>query len=154
MAESNQSNGAAPTPNSEIKLKLRAKNDEVFEISKPEALCMKFVKGMLEDVAEQNGMEIPMPEVDGPILKKVVEYCRYFHIQETSHMTADEADRWEKDFVTVEKAMLFAMIRAANYLDIQSLLDLTCKTVADMIKGKTADEVNREFTIPPKTYLY
>lgn len=58
-------------------------------------------------------MEIPMPEVDGPILKKVVDYCEYFHTQETSHMTADEADRWEKEFVSVDKAMLFAMIRVS-----------------------------------------
>lgn len=39
------------------------------------------------------------------------------------------------------------MILAANYLDIRSLLDVTCKTVANMIKGKTPDEIRKTFNI-------
>lgn len=38
--------------------------------------------------------------------------------------------------------------QAANFLDIQSLLDLTCKTVANMIKGKTPEQIRAEFDIP------
>ena len=41
--------------------------------------------------------------------------------------------RWAKDFVKVDDETLFNLILAANYLDIKSLLDLTCKTVADEI---------------------
>jgi S-phase kinase-associated protein 1 len=39
------------------------------------------------------------------------------------------------------------LILAANYLDIRSLLDVTCKTVANMIKGKTPDEIRKTFNI-------
>lgn len=42
---------------------------------------------------------------------------------------------FDKEFVKVDQPMLFDLILAANYLDIRPLLDLTCKTVADMIKG-------------------
>ncbi|XP_022858853.1 SKP1-like protein 1A [Olea europaea var. sylvestris] len=38
-------------------------------------------------------------------------------------------------------------IKAANYLNIKSLLDLTCQTVADMIKGKTPEEIRKTFSI-------
>ncbi|KAK6938988.1 SKP1 component, dimerization [Dillenia turbinata] len=37
--------------------------------------------------------------------------------------------------------------QAANYLHIKSLLDLTCQTVADMIKGKTPEETWKTFNI-------
>lgn len=33
------------------------------------------------------------------------------------------------------------------FLDIKELLDLTCKTVANMIKGKTPDEIRKTFNI-------
>lgn len=38
-------------------------------------------------------------------------------------------------------------MQAANYLDIQSLLDLTCMTVADQMKGKSLDEIRKHFHI-------
>ena len=47
----------------------------------------------------------------------------------------------------VDQGTLFELILAANYLDIRSLLDVTCKTVANMIKGKTPDEIRKTFNI-------
>ena len=37
--------------------------------------------------------------------------------------------------------------QAASYLNIKGLLDLTCQTVADMIKGKTPEEIRNIFNI-------
>ena len=39
------------------------------------------------------------------------------------------------------------ILQAANYLDIKGLLDVTCKTVANMIKGKTPEEIRKTFNI-------
>ena len=39
------------------------------------------------------------------------------------------------------------LFQAANYLDIKGLLDLTCQTVADMMKGKSPEEIREMFNI-------
>lgn len=98
-------------PASSITLKLKSKDGEIFEVEKPVAMQINFVKGMLEDVDEIDGMEIPMGEVEAAILAKVVEYCKFHYLQELNQTTADEIDRWEKAFVQVDKSTLFQLIQ-------------------------------------------
>jgi S-phase kinase-associated protein 1 len=38
-------------------------------------------------------------------------------------------------------------MQAANYMDMQSLLDLACAKVASMIKGKTPEEIRKQSDI-------
>ena len=59
----------------------------------------------------------------------------------------DVVGEWDAEFVSIDQEMLFALILAANYMDIKSLLDLTCAKVASMIKGKTPEEIRRTFNI-------
>jgi len=35
--------------------------------------------------------------------------------------------------------------QAANFLEIKGLLDLTCQAMADMIKGKSPEEIRKTF---------
>ena len=51
------------------------------------------------------------------------------------------------EFTNVEQETLFELVLAANYLDIKPLLDLTCATIASMIKGKSAEEIRKIFNI-------
>jgi S-phase kinase-associated protein 1 len=39
------------------------------------------------------------------------------------------------------------MVNAANYMEIKPLVDLTCATVASLIKGKTPEEIRKTFSI-------
>lgn len=130
-----------------INLRLKSKDGKVFDVPKDIAKQIKFVNDMLEDVDEVDGMEIPMGEVRGNILEKVIAFCTFHHNNELTPSNADKIDTWEKEFVKVDKCTLFHLILAANFLAVQPLLDLTCKTVSDMIKGKTAEQIRDEFAI-------
>ena len=54
---------------------------------------------------------------------------------ENKEKRTDDIEPWDQEFLKVDQGTLFELILAANYLDIKGLLDVTCKTVANMIKG-------------------
>mmetsp|Transcript_5708 Transcript_5708/g.9289 ORF Transcript_5708/g.9289 Transcript_5708/m.9289 type:complete len:157 (-) Transcript_5708:443-913(-) len=122
---------------------LKSGNDEVFSVPREVACMSVTIKNMLEDTGSET--TIPLPNVSSTILQKVIEYCRYH--TENKNAPEDDQKGWDKDFVKVEQGPLFELILAANYLDIKPLLDLTCSTVADMIRGKTPEEIRRIFNI-------
>ncbi|CAK9225243.1 unnamed protein product [Sphagnum troendelagicum] len=134
----------------ERRVKLKSSDDEMFEVEESVAFESQTVKNMIEDT----GMDhpIPLPSVSSKILAKVIEYCKY-HVdnQKASDdkpaTREDEIKAWDLDFVKVDQATLFELISAANYLRIKNLVDLTCQTVADMIKGKTPEELKKTFNI-------
>ena len=80
-------------------------------------------------------------------LVKVIEYLKYHQQAEEETIPEDEQTRWDKDYIKVDDETLFNTILAANYLDIKPLLDLTCKAVADEIKGKSPEEIRLRFNI-------
>ncbi|GMI88058.1 ARABIDOPSIS SKP1 HOMOLOGUE 1, UFO INTERACTING PROTEIN 1, S phase kinase-associated protein 1 [Hibiscus trionum] len=125
------------------KIMLRSSDGETFEVEEAVAVESQTIKHMIEDDCADNA--IPLPNVTSKILSKVIEYCKK-HVDKEKN-PEDEIKAWDADFVKVDQNTLFDLILAANYLDIKSLLDLTCQTVADMIKGKTPEEIRTTFNI-------
>ncbi|PON53488.1 S-phase kinase-associated protein [Parasponia andersonii] len=129
------------------KIVLRSSDGESFEVDEAVALQSQTIKHMIEDDCADNG--IPLPNVTSKILAKVIEYCKK-HVDSTNpdeRVADDDLKSWDAEFVKVDQATLFDLILAANYLNIKNLLDLTCQTVADMIKGKTPEEIRKTFNI-------
>jgi S-phase kinase-associated protein 1 len=90
------------------------------------------------------------------MLAKVIEFCRH-HVADPlpeiekplrAPTLQDVVPHWDAAFVdSLKQEELFELILAANYMDVKSLLDLTCAKVASMIKGKTPDEIRSTFNI-------
>ncbi|KAG8090780.1 hypothetical protein GUJ93_ZPchr0011g28217 [Zizania palustris] len=139
---------------------LKSSDGEEFEVEEAVAMESQTIRHMIEDDCADNG--IPLPNVNSKILSKVIEYCNK-HVHAAASKAANTSDdaasaavpppsgedlkNWDADFVKVDQATLFDLILAANYLNIKGLLDLTCQTVADMIKGKTPEEIRKTFNI-------
>lgn len=47
----------------------------------------------------------------------------------------------------LDQSLLFELIIAANFLDIRGLLDLTCKAAANLIRGRSVEEIRKKFNI-------
>ena len=96
---------------------------------------------------------IPLPNVQTRELIRVVAFMRE-HLERPlpaiqkplrSARMRDLVSAWDADFVDLEQEELFALILAANYLDMPALLDLTTAKAASMIKGKTPAEIRAIF---------
>jgi S-phase kinase-associated protein 1 len=125
-------------------------------MSKSQVSALRLHPHSAEDPDEDSEtIEIPLPNVKSQVLEKVIQFCRH-HIEEPmteiekplkSQVMAEVVQKWYADFVDIEQVLLFEMILAANYMDIKPLLDLTCATVASMIKGKSPEDIRATFNI-------
>ena len=129
---------------------------EVFDADVQTAKCSDTIKTMLEDSGMEEGDNavVPLPNVNSAILRKVLHWANFHkddpqptEDDENKEKRTDDISSWDADFLKVDQGTLFELILAANYLDIKGLLDVTCKTVANMIKGKTPEEIRKTFNI-------
>jgi len=136
-------------------VKLHSSDEKEFLVSKSILEMSVTIKNMLEDMATPDqpvpDAPIPLPNVNAKILDLVIKYCTYHHEHPTEEKKderrTDDIIPWDLEFTKVDQQTLFELILAANYLDIKPLLDLTCKTVANMVKGKTPDEIRKTFGV-------
>jgi len=152
-------------------ISLESSDEQVFELRRPVAEMSATIKHMLDDVGSDNvddegrAQAIPLPNVDGKVLKLVIEWSNYHFDNpqyeteaEEAHKKAEEERKkdkskpyvdqghnfispWNKTFIESlpSENEIFPLILAANYLDIKTLLDLCCKWVANGLIGLTPE---------------
>jgi S-phase kinase-associated protein 1 len=98
-------------------------------------------------------IEIPITNVSTAILKQIVEFCEH-HVTEPmvkidqplkSHVMSDVVQDYYAEFVNVEQETLRDLIMAANFMNINPLLNLTCAKVATFTAGMTPSEIRSTF---------
>ncbi|GLJ36417.1 hypothetical protein SUGI_0731190 [Cryptomeria japonica] len=113
----------------ELKVILKSSDNETLEFDADVAFESETIKNMIEDTGRESA--VPLPNTS----------------EEKSAISEEDVKKWDQEFVKVDQDTLFDLILAANYLNTKNLLDLTCQTVADMIKGKTPEEIWKTFNI-------
>ena len=135
------------------KVKLITAEGETVEVDVEIASKSALIKGMIDDSGIEE--DIPLPNVKKSILLKIIEFCTYIkdnHPPEIekplrSNNLNDVTTPWYADFVSLDQEVLFELILAANYLNINPLLELSCAKVASLIKNKTIPEIRKFFSI-------
>jgi S-phase kinase-associated protein 1 len=134
-------------------IKISSSDDQVFEVEEKVITQSTLIKNMLNDL-EVSDTVIPLQNITSDILKKVIEYAEHHkddepHVEETEKKVDSAINNdWDKKFMDLDRSIIFDIILAANYLDMEELLNLGCKTIANnYIKGKSADEIREIFGI-------
>jgi S-phase kinase-associated protein 1 len=111
-----------------------------------------------EDEDEEiESQDIMLPKVSEEELKRVVEFCTHYQEEEKMNDIVVKGknkleeiitQEWYLEFVkNLDRDQLFALIQAANYLDIQPLLQLTTLGLCASINNKSQDEIREVFNI-------
>ena len=120
-------------------IKLQSSEGEVFTVETEIAKKSGTIRNIMEDLGVEEGKDneeaVPLPNVNTYILKKVLQ------------LSSLDREARGSDFLRVEQGTLFELILAANYLDIEVLSDVTRKAVANMMEGKSPEEIRKTFNI-------
>ena len=137
-------------------VKIETEDDQLFEIEKEFAEKSVTIKNLVLDLGDDNDVAIPLPNITGPIFGKILEWMQV--VSEEKKEQTDGPDKGKEDYIIdsdfiksyfdgIPQETLFSIILASNFLDLRSLLDRSCKQVANMIKGKSPEEIRKLFNI-------
>ncbi|XP_051190378.1 SKP1-like protein 1B [Lolium perenne] len=120
-------------------------SSDKHEFHLPEAVAL--VSGSIRTQIEtfhlssaDTSITLKLLDVTATPLAMVLEYCR--------RKAADGG--WDdRDFIgrDVRQGLLYDILYAATNLEVEGLVDLACKRVAEMIRGKPPAEIRRMFGI-------
>ncbi len=131
-------------------------SDGTMEIAKEICDMSKLMKEMMSE-GDDNDI-IPLPNVKQETMIKVVEWCNYHQSHPLPEVQKPIASPdvkvvlkdfpWDAEFINIDdQETVFNLVLAANYLDIEPLLDLGCMRIACWLKNKKPEEVRSFFNI-------
>ncbi|KAJ5645595.1 hypothetical protein N7507_011606 [Penicillium longicatenatum] len=123
-------------------ISLMSSDDALVTVERAVAERSILIKNMLEDLGERD-----RPQESDRVVRSPQERPPTAGDDDDNRRKTTDIDEWDQKFMQVDQEMLFEVILAANYLDIKALLDVGCKTVANMIKGKSPEEIRKTFNI-------
>ena len=138
----------------ETAIKLVLKDQKEIEITKKAAELSELLKTAINDYP--NETSFPLNEVDeksGEHIKEFLTHCNGTAPAEiekpiTSNEMKNLTDEWSANFVDkMSTEELANLTVAANYMGINSLLDLCCAKVATLCKDKSDEEIFKNFNI-------
>ena len=149
------------------KIRLRSKDGDAYEIEERAAKLSKFVETTIdcdddgeEHADDEDMIEVPILKVSSNCLSKVVQFMEHYDEDPLKEiktpLEGEDLDtivkqEWYRTFISADLKMVFELTSAANYMEIQPLLDLACLRVSIEMVGKSAEEIRTMLNIPKMT---
>ena len=144
----------APKENEISEIKIIVKEGKEIPISKKAAELSELLKSAMIEYPKETSF--PLNELDEKNGELIKEYLTHYNGEPpkeiekpiTSNDIKNLTDEWSSTFIdklSVED--LSNLTVAANYMGINSLLDLCCAKVATLCKDKTEDDIFKLFKI-------
>jgi S-phase kinase-associated protein 1 len=135
-------------------IKLRSSDEKEFTISRKAAELSVLLKSTMMDF--QGDIAVPLSELNANTCELVIQYLNHYdggnppEIEKPlkSCEMKEVTDVWSAEFVeNLSMEQLVDLTVAANFMEIQPLLDLTCAKIASMCKDKTEEDILKTFGV-------
>ena len=112
---------------------------------------VKISKVIYNYINDYPNSELYLKDIKYSIIIKIKEYLEHYADNTPKKIGMplpnkdfkDCIDEWDYDFINCDTETILELMVAANFLDINSLLDLTSAKIASLIKGKNSEEIRR-----------
>uniref|UniRef100_A0A0A9ADB6 SKP1-like protein n=1 Tax=Arundo donax TaxID=35708 RepID=A0A0A9ADB6_ARUDO len=122
-----------------------------FQVAEQDAVVSPTIRQMIEDGL--GNRRFTLPNVTSQDIPKVIAFAQKL-VESRAAAAGDgpyadhEADiAWAKDLVQVDPTSLTRLILAAHYLEMDDLLHFACERAAEVMAGRTADEIQKMFSL-------
>jgi len=93
-------------------------------------------------------VRIETPQATAEMLERVKLFVEHEFSNPSPAITARlDLTEWANHFFNVPQTLLFELIVFSSQYRIQKLVDASCRAVADLIKGKTPEQIRKTFNI-------
>ncbi|XP_009602614.2 SKP1-like protein 11 [Nicotiana tomentosiformis] len=133
---------AASSTIEKIFLTMKSPDGDEIELEESIVIQSVTIKNMVEDGCSCS--VIPLSNIDIETLIKIIDYLK---MHSSTSSNEEEIKNFDKEFVKIGFKTIFKILEAANFLDINSLLELCAEAVANKIKNKTSQFVRKIFNI-------
>ena len=139
---------------SDPSIKIITKEGKELTLSKKSCQLSELLKTAINDYPSETSF--PLNDLDEKNGEKIVEYLSHFNGESpkeiekpiTSNEMKNLTDEWSASFIDkFSMDELSNLTVCANYMGINSLLDLCCAKVATVCKDKSEDEIFKIFNI-------
>ena len=138
-------------------IKIITKEGKEFTLSKKQCELSDLLKSAINDYPQE--VSFPLNDLDEKNAQFIQEFLSHFNGEAPkeiekpiqSNEMKNLTDEWSSCFIDkIPLEDLTNLTVAANYMGINSLLDLCCAKVATLCKDKSEDEILKTFKITEK----
>ncbi|KAM1120140.1 hypothetical protein ACFX13_045031 [Malus domestica] len=134
------------------KISLKTSDGEIFEIEENVAMQFQTVKTFFQDESVARDMVMPVPNVHSGELVKIIDFCTKSldlnRKAEHEEVSKKELRKFNNDFVKDETTgNVMELTLAADYLNVDQMLEVLNQCVADRIKNKSVEYVRKLFGV-------
>ncbi|CDW74175.1 UNKNOWN [Stylonychia lemnae] len=143
------------------KLTLVSMEGEKYQVD----MMITDMSGLIRDMIEDNASydeDIELRNIEGSYLQDIIQYCEHYNFEKqvdiprplpSSNLAQELKDQFEVQFIQkYDLDGTIKMIEYSNFLNIPAIFELACASVASLFKGKSFEQVKKDFGLEDEVY--